>query len=550
MSAYDRIQEGLEEKRSRREVIKGSAIAATGLMLPGWLAACGGDGGSSGGGTPASGTTAEAGKPVRGGRLVIGLHDGGADETLSPWNIPTFFGAARAQQVYERLFTFDSKAVPAPRLALSAEGNKAATTWQVKLRPDVQFHNGKTMDAEDVIYSLQYVADAKNKAESRPRVSPIDFGATRIVSPTEIEFHLKRPIGDFPGLLAEKAIWIVPKGAGDFAQKAVGTGPFISESFKPGVNALFRKNTEYWGLSDTTGPFVDELEIQTLLDASARVNALLGGQVHEITNIDFVAAKAQESNAQIQLVKTPQPNAAALYMQIDAQQFKDPRVRMAMRLAADRKAFVDNVALGFGSVGNDLYGKGQPSYNDDIPEREHDPEKAKALLKAAGIDRLALTLPTSDAAPGMLATGALYKQQAAASNIDVTLKKIPADSYYSNDLYLKPGGFFYQTQWSQGFESQAADGLLKDAPYNETHWFDDGWDQQFFKAQGIVDPDERNAAYRDLQQPLWDTGGYIIPFVYETLDAAGAKVKGIVPNISSGFQNLGGFEFKDHWLEA
>ena len=63
----------------------------------------------------------------------------------------------------------------------------------------------------------------------------------------------------------------------------------------------------------------------------------------------------------------------------------------------------------------------------------------------------------------------------------------------------------------------------KDAPYNETHWFDDAWDQRFFKAQGIVDPDERNAAYRELQQPLWDTGGYIIPFVYETLDAAARR---------------------------
>ena len=549
MSIEDQIDRLLDRGASRRDFLRGSAVAGAGLLLPGVLAACSGSGSSSAE-TTGTDTTAATGTGTRGGRLVIGLHDGGADDTLSPWAIPTFNGAARAQQVYERLFTFGPSGAPVPRLAVSAEGNSSATVWQVKLRPDVQFHNGKTMDAQDVMYSLQYVVDPKNKAESSARASSIDFNASKIVSPTEIEFHLKRPVGDFQALLAEKALWIVPKGTKDFTKQAIGTGPFTSESFKPGVSALFKKYPDYWGLTATTGPYVDELEIQTLLDGSARVNALLAGQIQEMTNIDFVAAKAQATNAALRLVKTPQPNAGAIYMALESKQFRDNRVRQAMRLIPDRSAFVDNVALGFGSVGNDLFGKGQPSYDATIPQREHDPEKAKSLLKAAGYDGLSLTLPTSDAAPGMLATAALYRQQAAAAGVTITLKKIPADSHYGNQYYLKPAGFFYQTQWSQGFESMAQDGLLKGSPYNETQWYRSDWDTQFFKAQGIVDPAERNAAYRALQEPLWNEGGYIIPFVYLTLDAASPKVQGIVPNVSSGFQNLGGFEFKDHWLKS
>jgi peptide/nickel transport system substrate-binding protein len=206
------------------------------------------------------------------------------------------------------------------------------------------------------------------------------------------------------------------------------------------------------------------------------------------------------------------------------------------------------VLLGYGSVGNDLFGKGQPSYNADIPQREHDPEQAAALLKQAGVGRLRLTLPTSSASPGMFDSAAAFKQQASAAGIDITLQKLPSESYFTNDKYLSTP--LYQTNWGQGFESQAQDGLLKSAPFNETHWHDPSWDAAFKKAQGIVDADRRIAAYKALQEPLWERGGYIVWGVFDTLDAASSKVHGIVPNISSSFQNLGGFEFKDHWLGA
>jgi ABC-type transport system substrate-binding protein len=92
--------------------------------------------------------------------------------------------------------------------------------------------------------------------------------------------------------------------------------------------------------------------------------------------------------------------------------------------------------------------------------------------------------------------------------------------------------------------------LLANSPYNETHWFDKQWAAQFFRAQGILDTTKRLAAYRALQEPLWDKGGYIAWGVYETLDAASSQVRGIVPNISPDYQNLGGFDFKYHWLAS
>ena len=162
--------------------------------------------------------------------------------------------------------------------------------------------------------------------------------------------------------------------------------------------------------------------------------------------------------------------------------------------------------------------------------------------------KLDLTLPTSNAYPGMLEGAVAFEQQSKKAGINVTIKRIPAGTYFANSQYLKTP--FYQTFWGQGFESQAQDGLLKNSPYNETDWFDPKWDAAFRKAQGVVDRAARLKAYKALQVPLWEQGGYIIWGFFPTLDAVSSKVNGVVPNRSSGYQNLGGFEFKDHWLSS
>ena len=75
-----------------------------------------------------------AAKPKPGGHLRIGMNDGGAGDSLAPWNIPIYSAAARAEQVYERLFKYDAHAFPRPRLAEALSSNKKATVWRLKLR--------------------------------------------------------------------------------------------------------------------------------------------------------------------------------------------------------------------------------------------------------------------------------------------------------------------------------------------------------------------------------------------------------------------------------
>ncbi|TMK54552.1 MAG: hypothetical protein E6G60_21820, partial [Actinobacteria bacterium] len=220
---------------TRRELLERSAALGAALSVPGFL------------GTAAATAATDATTPRRGGHLRVGMNDGGAGDSLAPWNIPIYSAAARAEQVYERLFKYDAHAVARPRLAESVESNAKGTVWKLTIRSGVTFHSGKALTADDVLYSLRYVANPKNKAESLTRLEPIDLRTSKKLSATEIKFVLNRPIGDFRGLLAEKAVWIVPNGKTDFAKTPDGTGPFEFVSWQPGIRAMFTRNDHYWG---------------------------------------------------------------------------------------------------------------------------------------------------------------------------------------------------------------------------------------------------------------------------------------------------------------
>ena len=370
MTGTEHHEDGWDRSLSRRGLLAGAAAAAAAGAFPFTLDAA---------------TAFAATTPRKGGRLRVAINDGGSTDLLSPYNLPNWASAARAEAAYERLFKVDPLGVPRPRLALSLEPNKTGTVWRCKLRQGVTFHSGKKFTAEDVLYSYRYIANPKNKAEGQPRVSQIDLANSKAISPFEIEFRLKAPIGDFASTVSDKAIWIAPTGKTDFGTKPDGTGPFQFVQWQPGVNSLYKRFENYWGLANGGGPYVDELEFQTIVDDSARLNALLGGQVDEMVFISFLQAKNQASSKAIKVIKADQANCSPITMQIDSKLFKSNDVRVAMKLAIDREQLIKNVTLGFGSVGNDLFGKGLPSYNSALPQRKYDPEKAAGLLKKAGV---------------------------------------------------------------------------------------------------------------------------------------------------------------------
>ena len=141
-----------EFRMSRAALLRGTAgamLAASPLLA----AACGGGSSSS-----ASSAGSSAGTPVKGGTLRAGFVGGGTAETLNPLIGVTPIDQGRIQNLYDPLVIVNPDLSTAPGLALEWNTNSDATEYEVKLRPDVIFHNGKSFGADDVIYSIQQMA--------------------------------------------------------------------------------------------------------------------------------------------------------------------------------------------------------------------------------------------------------------------------------------------------------------------------------------------------------------------------------------------------------
>ena len=445
-------------------------------------------------------------------------------DTLNPFTSTDDNEFITALFLYDSLFDRNGQNEVIPALAVEAEpassGN--ASVWNVKLQPDVTFHDGSPLTADDVIWTFKYLRDPKNKAIQAASLSAVK-DVTK-VSKHELRFQLSRAIGDFKGYLASPPPFpIVRAGASSLDTAANGTGPFKLKSYNPGQRTEFVRNDSYWG-----EVYLDEAAIVPIPDSGQRMNALLSGTVDVVFLVDFVQAKAQKNNKSVRFVSKENTAMTSMFLQIDSPEFSDERVRRALKLSINRPETIERAVNGFGTVGNDVNGKGYASYNTDLAQHEYDPEQAKALLKAAGKSDLAFTLYSSKSGPGMLESATVWKQQAKDAGININLQQIPADTYYSNNKYLKVPA--YQVQWNgYSFESWAPQALFKDAPYNETHWFRPEWEARFKKAQSIVDDTDRNAIYKELQVPIWDEGGYILWGFQPTLNAVGSRIQGARP---------------------
>lgn len=511
----------------QRALAAGMAVSASGL-----LAACGADG-------TTSATTVGGGTPRRGGRLRVGALGGGVNETLDPHAGIASVDAARAGNLYDRLVRLDSQSKLKLELAESFEPNRDGTEWTVRLRRGVVFHDGKPLTADDLIWNLQRIGAPNSALFGVTNAKLIDLKRMRKLDRLTVRLPLHRPNAELPAFFSDYYMAIAQAGTTRF-DKPVGTGPFKFASFQPGRNSLFTRNDDYW---QSGRPYVDELEIVSIPDQTARVNALLGGQVDAVEYLDFPTAKAQMAGDAITVLKSDGSGCVPITMATDLKPFDDNRVRQAFRLLADRQRLIDNAQLGFGEIGNDLYGATMPDYAAQIPQREPDVEKARALLKAAGASDLSVTLWSSRVAPGMLESAQLFAEQAKEAGVTVNVNNGPADTYFT-DKYMKVP--FAQSQWPTRPISQFMTlALLPGGNYNETHWDRPAFTKRFFETIATLDDKKRADGYAELQRELWDEGGYLIWGTSPFLDGLSKRVNGVVPNPA---QPLGDYDYKEYWL--
>jgi peptide/nickel transport system substrate-binding protein len=569
LNAVWRLGSGQRRIISRRDLLVGGTSAAA---LAAFLAACGSDSGgsadtgattgASAGGSVAPGTTGggtattagggattaagAGGTPTPGGTLRVGVV-GSTNDIIDGQYIVAKPDQARLVAGWETLVTYDKdfNVVYDNGLAEEVEA-KAADLYVIRLKDGIQFHNGKPVTADDVIYSFQRRLDPK-LALAPALVALLDPSGLTKVDDRTVQVQLKQKAVTFMNGLAEYTATVVPVGYKREDPVQVGTGPYMLKSFTAGAESVHEKNPNYW---DSGKPYLDEIQIVDFADAAALVNALGSGEVDAIVDVPFAQVATITANSDLKILESEAGSWLPITMAVDQEPFTDERVRQAMRLIVDRDQMVERVLSGHGRVANDMYGVFDASYPKDFPQRKQDIEQAKQLLKDAGKEGLQIDLFAPDDTAGLPELAAAFAEQAKEAGVTVNVKVLDGGTYWG-DEYTKRT--FATSFWgTRPYLNQVAAGSLKDATYPETHWPPAGSDfeQLYFQALAETDDDKRNEIIRKMQQEEYDSGGNIIAVFNNLLDAHSNAVQGFVaePNVL----NLDHFGrgFKNVWLQS
>jgi peptide/nickel transport system substrate-binding protein len=518
---FDETSEGRGGSLSRRELL----AATGGVVLAGSLA----------GNTASALAASAAPKPKRGGTFRLGVTGGGAKDFIDGQSITTKPDQARLTSGWETLLTYDRNyKLGTDGLAEEATQDNA-TQWTIRLKDGIEFNNGKTLSADDVIYSLRRIADPKNKLFGSAGIANVDLAGLEKMDARTVRMPLKTSDSTIGEQLGQYYNGIVPVGYSRTNKlKWVGTGPFITKSFTPGQQSVHVRNPNYWR---TGQPYFDTVKVVDFDDPSAQVNALFSGSIDAMTDIPFAQLATAKSHSNIKILESPGGGWLPLCMAVDMPPFNNVKVRQAMRLLVDRPAMLAQVLSGHGRVANDLYAPFDADYDAALPQRHQDIDQAKSLLKAAGHSKFSVDLHTTNGATGMVDSANIFAAQAKKAGVNITVKNDP--NYYGKDyLHLAFSVDFWGTRT---YLAQAALGSIQGGAYNECHWGLKGSRYLALYKQAVAAPTlaKRHELVFEMQKLEYTQGGYIIPFFNNLIDAYSAKVTGFVP--SKGTLNLDAF---------
>ena len=461
--------------------------------------------------------------PKRGGTLRLGLGGANTADSLDPENnSDTFMINMNQGAVRNALVEVNANGEAIPELAESLEPSADAKTWVVKLRKGIEFHSGKTLDASDVIASIEHhrgedsTSAAKSVAES--------MGKIRKDNANTLVFELDGGNADFPYLLSDYHILIGPTDKSGKVDWASGdaTGPYSVKEFEPAVRAHLVRNPNYWKAGE--GHF-DVIKITAINDTAARMNAMATGQVDAIARCDLKTASLLERKPGVNVLQTAGTKHFTYPMDIRNTPFSDNNVRMALKHGIDREAFVNTVLRGYGSPGNDHPIAASQNYHaSDLQQRQYDPEKAKWYLKKSGLSSLNVEISASDAAfGGAVDATQLYAESLKPAGVNLTVKRASPDGYWDNVWMKVPWSACY---WSG---RPTADwmftlGYKAGGNWTDTYWNHPRFESLLVAGRAELDNAKRNDIYVEMQTIVHNEGGVVVPCFANNVDAASDKL--------------------------
>ena len=427
-------------------------------------------------------------------KTVVRTNIGSEPDSLDPFLSAASDTEAIFHNVFEGLVLFDETGTIIPGLAESWEISDDGLTYTFHLRDDVTFHNGKEFSAEDVIYTYELLSGLSGEEPLNSKFTNV----TGLEAPDDetVIITIAEPDSSF---LQLNRVAVVPKDYTELATAPVGTGPFVFEKYIPGQEVILKKNEAYY--EESRAAKIDEADIFIMTDESAVLTAMQSGQLDLAT---VYADNAEYLNGDFTVQSAPQNMVQLLALNNAEEPFDDPLVRQAVNYAIDKDQIVDGVFAGYATKLDSNFSPVMGEFfNDELEDfYPYDPEKAKELLKEAGLaDGFEMTITVPSNYQKHVDTALVIIEQLKAVGIRAELKPVDWGTWLE-DVYTN---FKYQsTIVGLTGKLDPSDILIRYTTgyrRNFVNYENPEYDEFFAKAKTAA-PDESAQYYKECQRLL------------------------------------------------
>jgi peptide/nickel transport system substrate-binding protein len=448
-----------------------------------------------------------------------------------------------AQQIFEGLTFVTDDGNIVPLLAESWEISDDGTEYVFTLRQGVMFHNGGTMDAEDVVASWMAGKDPANayayEFERAIEVEALDDYTVRIKTDVPDPLFLRSLANDWGILPAD---YYAEVGLEGLESNPIGTGPFRFVEWVRGDRVVLVAFPDYWqeGL-----PKLARVVFRPIPESSTRVAAVQTGEVHIANRLNAEEAQSLLGAPNVQVIRYPVDRV--FYIAFNnltsgiGQPTEDPLVRQAMNYAVDRQAIVDALFNGFADLSTGFMTPGNLGYNADLAPYQYDPATAQDLLTQAGYPdgfEIGMACPTGayinfeqvcEAVAGYLADVGITPEGG-------EIQFMESGNYWDLEANKELPPLFGDS-WSStdGEALNRLTGALGGENASYSAWWTPEIQDYLDRIGTTVDPDARGALYREFHQILYDDPPFIYLYEPNTFEAINAAVQNYNPRAAENY---------------
>lgn len=397
--------------------------------------------------------------------------------------------------VFEGLVKPDSDGNLVPAVAESYELSEDGSKITFKIRKNVKFHDGSTVTAEDVKYSLDKCADAGSGAPLVPAFSNI--ASVNIVDADTVEVVLVQPDTGFISYMTSA---ITPAANADKEDTdPIGTGPYKYVSWAPQESFVVEKFNDYWG----TPANIENVTFKICANPDTLVTDLEGGSIDMVARLTSAQAAELAQNPDFEVLEGTMNLVQALYLNNQTAPFDDVRVRQALCYAVDAQEIMDYVSDGKGTkIGSSMFPAFGKYYMEELNDTyTKDLDKAKELLKEAGYeDGFTFTIKVPSNYTQHVDTAQVIEQQLKEIGVTAKIELIEWDTWLS-DVYS--GRKFDATVIGVDASSLTADALLSrfesSASNNFINFNDADYDKAYANALASTNDEEKTGFYKECE---------------------------------------------------